>query len=131
VDEESQKAAKYVWNGNVLFITIDTLRADRFTPKVMPRVSAFAKDAVVFTHAYAQAPNTPRSFPSFLTSRFPSEVKWVRMMAQFSPLVDDAALNTTVFEALHAHGLFTTGVFSHFYLAPRIGCNRGFDEWDN
>ena len=90
-----------------------TLSPGLFVSKVMPRVSAFAKDAVVFTHAYAQAPNTPRSFPSFLTSRFPSEVKWVRMMAQFSPLVDDAALNTTVFEALHAHGLFTTGVFSH------------------
>jgi arylsulfatase A-like enzyme len=130
VDEKSQQAANYVWNGNLLVITVDTLRADRFNPKVMPRVSAFAKDAVSFTHAYAQAPNTPRSFPSFLISRFPSEIKWHRMEAQFSPTLDVPA-NTTLFQAIHALGFFNTGVFSHFYLAPRIGCNRGFDEWDN
>jgi arylsulfatase A-like enzyme len=130
LEAESAEVSKYAWKGNLLVITIDTLRADRLNPTIMPRASAFAKQAVVFSRAYSQAPNTPRSFPSFLTSRFPSEVKWVRMAANFSP-IQDAPQNTTVFQALHGGGFFTSGVFSHFYLTSRNGIDKGFDEWDN
>jgi arylsulfatase A-like enzyme len=126
----SDAAQKYVWKGNLLVITIDTLRVDRVNDKVMPNLAAFAKQAVRFTHAYAQAPNTPRSFPSFLTSRFPSEVKWVRMNMNFPPIAD-APENTTFFEPLERAGLRTVGVFSHFYLTRENGIARGFDEWDN
>jgi arylsulfatase A-like enzyme len=128
--ETSAKAGAYQWKGNLLVITIDTLRADHFDEKTMPRVSAWAKDAVVFRHVWSQAPNTPRSFPSFLTSRFPSEVKWARPMSPFSPLTE-SPLNTTFFQALHEAGLYTAGEFSHFYLAPKMGLQRGFDHWND
>ena len=130
VETASEKAAGFAWKGNLIVITIDTLRADRLTPKVMPRVAAWAKNGVTFTHVCAQAPNTPRSFPSFLTSRFPSEVKWARPMSPFSPLAD-SPLNTTFFQPLHEAGLHTVGEFSHFYLAPKMGLSRGFDEWND
>src|SRR5262249_46230619 len=91
---------------------------------------AFAKQAVTFTHAYAQAPNTPRSFPSFLTSRFPSEIHWVRSNMNF-PQLADTAENTTFFQPLKDAGLRTIGVFSHFYMKPENGIARGFDSWDN
>ena len=127
---ESQKASAYAWKGNLLVITIDTLRADHLNEKVMPHVSRLAADSVVFTRAYSQAPNTPRSFPSFLTSRYPSEVKWARPMSPFSPLTD-SPLNTTFFMALHEAGLRTVGEFSHFYLQPKMNLQRGFDVWND
>ena len=126
----SQAAQKMNWKGNILVITIDTLRADRVNEHTMPRLSALAKSAVRFSRAYAQAPNTPRSFPSFLTSRYPSEVKWVRMNMNFPPIADGPQ-NTTFFEALKQAGLRTIGVFSHFYLKPENGIARGFDQWDD
>jgi arylsulfatase A-like enzyme len=127
-DAASAAAQKLAWKGNLIIITIDTLRVDRLA--MMPRTAAFAKTAVAFTHAYAQAPNTPRSFPSFLTSRFPSEVKWVRMNMNFPPIADSPD-NTTFFEPLHAAGLYTVGEFSHFYMKPENGIARGFDLWKN
>jgi arylsulfatase A-like enzyme len=126
----SQAAEHFTWKGNVLVITVDTLRADRLDEKHMPNAAALAKKSVVFARAYAQAPNTPRSFPSFLTSRFPSEVKWIAGGAAF-PHLADSKDNTTFFEALHAAGLHTSGVFSHFYFEPRFGTSRGFEHWDN
>jgi arylsulfatase A-like enzyme len=130
VEKASAAASSYTWKGNLLVITIDTLRADRVNEKRMPRLAAFARQAVGFTHAYAQAPNTPRSFPSFLTSRFPSEVKWVRMNMNF-PILRESPDNTTFFQALHAAAFRTVGVFSHFYLKPENGIAGGFDVWDN
>jgi arylsulfatase A-like enzyme len=130
VEAETAKAGAFKFQGNLIVITVDTLRADRLDEKVMPNLARLAKDSVVFTHVWAQAPNTPRSFPSFLTSRFPSEIKWARPMAPFSPLTD-SPLNTTLFEALHDLGVRTVGKFSHFYLAPKMGLQRGFDEWDD
>ncbi|MSP62534.1 MAG: hypothetical protein EXR72_19820 [Myxococcales bacterium] len=121
-------ASAFRFEGNVLLITVDTLRADRLNERTMPHLAALAKESVVFTHAYAQAPNTPRSFPSFLTSRFPSQVKWWRQFARFSPIT---AENTTLFEVLKEAGLRTIGIFSHFYMTRASGVAQGFDEWDN
>ncbi len=126
----STKADQFHFHGNLVVITVDTLRADRLNEKVMPRTWALAQKGARFTHAYAQAPNTPRSFPSFLTSRFPSQVRWERAVANFPPMLEDAA-NTTFFQALKASGFHTVGEFSHFYLTPRMGIAGGFDEWDD
>ena len=68
---------------NVLVIFVDTLR---LRPARLHRLSARrqvadaaarrVREAVSrVQHAYAQASNTPRSVPSFLTSRYPSQVK--------------------------------------------------------
>lgn len=127
----SAAAERLGFKGNLLIITIDTLRADRLNPRTMPHLSEWAKDAAVFTQAYAQAPNTPRSFPSFLTSRFPSQIQWEREFSNFSPIVSGAPGNLTFFQVLHDAGLHTVGVFSHFYTKPGIGIDAGFDAWDN
>jgi arylsulfatase A-like enzyme len=131
-DEKSQSAAtrKFKWNGNILVITIDTLRADRITPKTAPNLYKFMRSAVSFSHARAQAPNTPRSFPSFLTSRYPSEVRWQKQSLNFPPMLETGD-NTTVFQALKKADLYEVGVFSHFYLTREMGVTGGFDEWHN
>ncbi len=123
-------AAEFTWKGNLIIITVDTLRADRVSARFMPALDALAKESIVFARAYAQAPNTPRSFPSFLTSRLPSEITWVHPQNNFSPIADSPD-NTTLFQALNAAGFHNVGIFSHFYLTKENGVSRGFSEWDN
>ena len=136
---------------NVLIIFIDTLREDhlgsarylRGGASLTPRLDAFAKQAVVFDHAYSQAPNTPRSVPSFMTSRYPSQVKFDKVFKNYPTILDE---NDLLFEALQGAGLHTVGETSHFYFCdderyPKI-CDdfpkrmrsnvlQGADEWDN
>ena len=136
---------------NVLVIFIDTLRFDRLGvagyrrdgKSLTPRLDELAGQSVVFTHAYAQAPNTPRSVPSFLTSRYPSQIKFDKQFKNYATVLDD---NDTLFEALKAGGFTTIGQSSHFYfcdrkrypqscaeVAPWMKSNitQGADEWDN
>ncbi len=126
----SDAAARFHFDGNVVVIFVDTLRADRFDAKHMPRTFARAKSAVVFSNVYAQAPNTPRSVPSFMTSRFPAEVRWLPGLTNFPPL-RPAPENTTFFRALKDAGFHTIGIFSHFYMKPGGVLTDGFDSWTN
>ncbi|HEX6900547.1 MAG TPA: sulfatase [Thermoanaerobaculia bacterium] len=62
---------------NVLFVTVDTLRADRmslygYRRPTTPNLEAFAREAVVFDNARTQAGCTFPSVNSFLTSRHPA-----------------------------------------------------------
>jgi arylsulfatase A-like enzyme len=136
---------------NVLIIFVDTLRYDRLGiagyqrdgKSLTPNLDAFAKDAVVFSNAYAQAPNTPRSVPSFLASRYPSQLKVDRKTRDY-PRIDEA--NELLFEVLAPAGFKTIGMTSHFYFCDRtrdpsvcpgvakwMNTNvlQGAAEWDN
>jgi arylsulfatase A-like enzyme len=123
--------------GNVLFIAVDTLRADRLgaagykrrhDKSLTPSIDALIQRGVWFRRVYAQAPNTPRSFPSIFTSRFPSEVKWDSPFQNYPKVLPG---NTTLFEALQAAGVRTVGEASHFYFTPARGITQGFDEFDD
>ncbi len=121
---------------NVVVIMVDTLRADRFGvagyrrdgKNLTPRMDGFLGQAAWFRHAYAQANNTPRSMPSFMTSRYPSLVKVDKMYSKY-PRVDDA--NDMLFERLQAGGWNTIGIASHFYFRAERNFTQGFDEFDN
>jgi arylsulfatase A-like enzyme len=109
-------------------LTIDALRADRVRPDLMPRLAALAARSVEFTNARAQAPNTPRSFPSILTSRYPSQVHWQSPLGNYSNLLPD---NVTLFAETARAGLRGIGVFSHFYFTADRGISKGIAEWSN
>ncbi len=136
---------------NVLVIFVDTLRYDRLGvsgyqrdgKSLTPRIDAFAKQAVVFDKAFSQAPNTPRSVPSFMTSRYPSQVKVDKVFKAYPSVLDD---NETWFEAMKAGGFTTIGESSHFYFCDRkkypdtcsdvvswmnSNITQGTDDWDN
>ena len=135
---------------NVVIIFVDTLRFDhlgfagyqRDGKSLTPRIDAFAKQSVVFKHAYSQAPNTPRSVPSFLTSRYPSQLKVDKVFKNYATLLDD---NDTLFEALKPAGFTTIGESSHFVFCDdscgdvkntdgkpmRLQLTQGADLWDN
>src|SRR5262249_35521686 len=123
-------------DGNLVIITVDTVRADRLGVagyrrkgrSLTPRIDALAEKGVYFTRAYAQAPNTPRSFPSILFSRYPSHVKWEKQFHNFSPVAPE---NLALFEVLQARSWHTAGCSSPFYSIPSRGATQGFDEYDN
>jgi arylsulfatase A-like enzyme len=121
---------------NLLLVVVDTLRADRLGvagyrrdgKSLTPRLDALAESSSYLTRAWAQAPNTPRSFPSFFTSRFPSQVKFDKVFKNYSTVLDE---NVTLFEALAGAGIHTAGFSSHFYFSEERGIRQGFAEYDN
>lgn len=139
------------FSGNVLLIFIDTLRGDRLGhlgyqrdgKSLTPRLDAFAKGAVVFRKAFAQAPNTPRSVPSFLASRYPSALAFDKDFVDYPTVRDD---NDLLFEVLAGAGLHTAAETSHFYFCDQVrapqqctdfkrpkhsNIRQGVAEWNN
>ncbi len=137
---------------NVLIIFVDTLRYDRLGiagykrdgKSLTPRLDAFAAQAVVFDKAFAQAPNTPRSVPSFLGSRYPTQLDIDKGKKTNYPTILDG--NELLFEVLQPAGFRTIGQTSHFYFCDRVkqpdscgdvvpwmksNIQQGADEWDN
>ncbi|MEO8550829.1 MAG: sulfatase-like hydrolase/transferase, partial [Kofleriaceae bacterium] len=153
--DPTQPTSTLTGGQNVLVIFVDTLREDRLgiagykrdDKSLTPRIDAFAQQAVVFTKAFAQAPNTPRSVPSFMTSRYPSQIKFDKVFKDYPMVVDD---NDLLFEALRPAGFQTIGESSHFYFCDHekypdtcgdvkniggepmhINAIQGADLWDN
>lgn len=126
--KSSVKQTPPLWQGNWLVITVDSLRADRMNKKHMPRVHALAEKGFLFSNVYAQAPNTPRSFPSFLESRFPSQVDFTDWQAPYSNVRGD---HPTLFTVWAQAGYQNVGLFSHFYMKPERGLSNGFALWSN
>jgi arylsulfatase A-like enzyme len=121
---------------NVVVILVDTFRADRLGVagykrdggSLTPNLDRFAATATRFTHAYAHAANTPRSFPTIMTSRLPSQITFHKAFHNFPAILDE---NVMLFEVLAAAGLHTASFSSHFYFEPRRKAGQGVAEYDN
>jgi arylsulfatase A-like enzyme len=125
------------FDGNVLIIAVDATRADRLGVagygrppghSLTPNLDALARRGAYFRRVWSQAPNTPRSFPSFVTSRYPSEIAWQKKTFNYSPLLPS---NHTFFEPMAAAGWKPIGIFSHFYFTADRGISKGFAEWSD
>ena len=63
---------------NVLFITIDALRADYCSfinsklKSVTPNLNKLSRESIVYTNTFSTAPGTPYSFFSIFTGEYPS-----------------------------------------------------------
>jgi choline-sulfatase len=123
--------------GNILIVTIDAFRADRLGVagygrppgrSLTPTLDALARRGAYFRRAWSQAPNTPRSFPSILTARYPTDIAFDKPAVNYPNLL---AGNHTFFEGLAAAGLKPIGIFSHFYFTVDRGISRGFAEWSD
>jgi choline-sulfatase len=132
-----KKRAGAAFAGNILVISIDAFRADRLgvagykrrrNRSLTPNLDALARSGAYFRKVWSHAPNTPRSFPAFLTSRYPSEIAWAQRSLNYSPILPQ---NETFFEQLGRAGWKPIGIFSHFYFAPERALGQGFAEWSN
>jgi arylsulfatase A-like enzyme/uncharacterized membrane protein YbhN (UPF0104 family) len=114
--------------GNLLFIVVDTLRADHlpiygYGAGKTPQLDQFAKDAVRFDSAFANASWTRPSFASILSGRY---VASHRTMAKSDALPEEII---TLPEALRAGGYSTRGVVTNYNIAPFFNFHQGFDEY--
>lgn len=125
----NDRAAAPAQAGNILFIVVDTLRADHLPlwghqAVSTPNLDAFAQDAARFSAAYANASWTRPSFASLLTGRLPSSH---RTMAKSDSLPDEIV---TLAEALQGGGYTTYGAVTNYNVAPFFNFHQGFDRYD-
>ncbi|MCA9600455.1 MAG: sulfatase-like hydrolase/transferase, partial [Myxococcales bacterium] len=113
---------------NVLFVVVDTLRADHlpdfgYASGKTPNLSAFANDAIRFDQAFSNASWTRPSFASILTGRYPSNHG---VMSKASVLPEEVP---TMAESLHDAGYYTFGLVTNYNVAPYFNFQQGFDEY--
>ena len=115
---------------SVLFVTIDTLRADRVgaygdADAATPTLDALAERGVLFEDAIATVPLTLPSHASMFTGRYPP-AHGVRHNTIFR--LDEAA--ETLAERFAAAGYATGGFVAAAVLSSRFGMAQGFDHFD-
>ncbi|HYQ14878.1 MAG TPA: sulfatase, partial [Polyangiaceae bacterium] len=114
---------------NVLFVTIDTLRADLGylgNPRALsPNLDALAKQSVVFERAYSLASYTGKSMGPLMIGKYSSEVD-----GGFSHFNKYSKRETFVQERLKAAGVYTASVQGYWYFFKDAGFERGFDVID-
>ncbi|HEY8429840.1 MAG TPA: sulfatase-like hydrolase/transferase, partial [Sandaracinaceae bacterium] len=113
---------------NVLFIVVDTLRADHlpaygYERGRTPNLDRFARDAVQYQWAFANSSWTRPSFASILTGRYASSHG---VMGKPDALPDEVV---TLPEVLQENGYETAGFVTNFNVAPYFNFQQGFDEY--
>ena len=115
---------------NVLFVTIDTPRADLGylgNPRnVSPNLDALAQQSVVFERAYSLASYTGKSMGPLMIGKYSSEVN-----GGFSHFNKYSKQETFVQERLQAAGVHTLSVQGYWYFYKDAGFERGFDVIDS
>jgi arylsulfatase len=108
---------------NVLFITVDTLRADRlgmsgYSRQTSRNIDAFSGECIVFRNAYSQSSFTPPSHASMFTSRFVSN----HGLYAWEELGDE---EITLAEVLSNEG-YETAAFVNMSLLSEQNLGQGF-----
>jgi arylsulfatase A-like enzyme/Flp pilus assembly protein TadD len=112
---------------NIVFITVDTTRADRMgflgnTHGLTPNLDLLARQGVVFARAYSQAPLTPVSHATIFTGTYP----------QFHTVTDFGhalpALLPYLPEILQKSGYHTAAFIGSLILDPNASMAPGFDR---
>jgi len=115
---------------DIVFITIDTLRADHlgcygYKRNTSPNIDRLAENGILFENAIAQAPWTIPSIASMLTSKFPPELGMIEKNSAF-----DGNQNL-ISSILQKNGYETAGFVSCVldFLTPQRGFAKGFDHY--
>jgi arylsulfatase A-like enzyme len=111
---------------NVVFILIDTLRADRLSAygyerPTSPTLADIAASGVRFAHVESQSSWTKCSMASLWTGLFPHRTGVVRFQ---HALPETARLPAEIFREA---GYTTAGIFRNGWVGPNFGFSQGFD----
>lgn len=121
-------ASAAVNRSNVLFIVVDTMRAD-YMPSYggdffeTPYLEEFESDCIRFEKAFVNASWTRPSFASMLTGMLPGSHG---VMAKGDALPDSI---DTLAEVLQRQGWWTAGVVTNFNVAPYFNFHQGFETY--
>jgi arylsulfatase A-like enzyme len=115
---------------NVLFIVLDTVRADRlslygYRRPTTPTLERLARNGIRFDRARATAPWTLPSHASCFTGRWPRElnVRWLTPLRTSVP---------TLAEYLGSRGYATAGLVANTtYCSYDTGLDRGFTDYED
>jgi arylsulfatase A-like enzyme len=113
---------------NVVFILIDTLRADHlgaygYARPTSPVLDAFAAESVLFESAFSQSSWTKPATASLLTSRYPSQHQCFLEKQQLP------ASETTLPQYLQRAGYTTAMLSGNPWVTPDYGFDRGTDHF--
>lgn len=126
---------------NIILIILDTLRIDHLScygyhRQTTPHIEAFAKDAVVYTHACPTTTWTLPSTASILTGLYPCghgahRVTVGGLANGTIPIRGLSEDRTTLAEVLKKEGYTTAAVVSATFLTRIYGLHQGFDYYDD
>jgi arylsulfatase len=121
---------------NVIFISLDTLRADALgcygsERDLSPAIDVFARENILFKKAFCQSTWTLPSHMSLLTGRFPNElfdVMYLLHPREFdTPEQGLRRIETeTLSEVLSTKGYYTAAFTDGVYVSSYYGFYRGF-----
>ena len=111
---------------NVLFILIDTLRADRlgsygYGRPTSPALDRFASEGVRFARNLSQSSWTKTSMASLWTGLYPARAGITR----FSHILPEVARMPA--EVFKGAGYRTAGIYRNGWVAPTFGFGQGFE----
>ena len=111
---------------SLLFVTIDTLRADRVGRGLTPAIDGLASRGLAFTNARTVAPLTLPAHVSLMTGLFPP-AHGVRENGTYR----FDARHPTLARLLREAGYRTAAFVAAYVLDRRFGLNDGFDLYDD
>jgi arylsulfatase A-like enzyme len=116
---------------NVLFIIVDTLRADHlgcYGDKNIktPNIDGIARQGTMFRNAFTQVPLTFPSHTTIFTSTYP---QYSNMYDNGSNRLDSKAV--TLAQLLQDNGYSTAAFVSTVVLDSKYGLNKGFQTYDS
>ena len=115
---------------NVLFILVDTLRADRlgsygYERDTSPTLDALARSGIRFEHHLSQSSWTKSSMASLWTGLYPVR----NGITRYDGVIPDAARMPA--EILREAGFQTIGVYRNGWVAPTFGFDQGFEVYQH
>ena len=111
---------------NVLFILVDTLRADRlgvygYERETSPNLDALAASGIRFAQQVSQSSWTKCSMSSLWTGLYPARTRSLRA---YDVISEEATMPAEVFRDA---GFRTAGVWRNGWIAPNFGFSQGFE----
>jgi len=115
---------------NIVFVLVDTLRADRvgaygYSRPTTPNIDALAEQGILFEHVLSQSSWTKSSMASLWTATYPLHNGIVR----FDDVLPAAAVMPA--EVLRDAGFRTAGIWRNGWVAPNFGFDQGFEFYTN
>lgn len=113
---------------NVIFLSLDTVRADRLTPygyerDTTPFLQSLAERGVIFTDSYAQAPMTTPSHAAMFSGMHLFEHHTFKTSHRLPGSIQ------TLAETFQANGYTTFARASSVRFHPSIDFDQGFDDY--